>query len=371
MDALEHDTPQRPSRNGDKEPPATPLDPDRVSKAYATVAMHSGVMKGGFAGFVAGSFGTTRQALDKRRKNMPDHERKLLFEHGKSVRDTSGVAELPAGSEAWLLPAEQVRLGLAKHALAKEEIRKLPKDAKRRRAVERGELSATLTAKMHADPEGFTSAMAEAEALRQGFSDLDAHLLKRHCREHPGQAPSPAGAPCIFGPVQEEKIVAWVKLMRAMHLQISDESVAAHVAYSIKGTPLHKCFEGGAPSIRWCRAFLKRHSIDLGKRAAAVSELAGEKWCMPSNFERFYTITFETLEAEGIVRKNPLYDRTVPLRWGKNGSNEDDPRVTALCTTLSILCWGPQSQLRRLPTRLDHPSSRPQPPNLAQSLCLW
>ena len=327
MDAAEQDTPMRPSRNGGKEPPAAPPDPDRVSKAYAVFAMHGAGMTKGFVHFVAESFGITRGALYNRHAAVSDFARTLLSEEGTRVRDESGMAELPVGSEAWLLPSEAVRLGLAKRALTKEEIKKLPKDAKRKRTVERGELSATLTAKMHADPTVFTAAMAQAEALRAGFSDLDAHLLKRHCRHHPGKAPIYAGAPCIFGLAQEEKIVTWVKLMRAMRVQISDESVAAHVAYSIRGTPLYQCFEGGTPSIKWCRSFLKRHNIDLGKRAAAVSELAREKWCTSSNFERFYDITFETLEAEGIVRKNPLYDKTVPLRWGKHGSNEEDPRV--------------------------------------------
>ncbi|KAJ1488537.1 hypothetical protein T484DRAFT_1782721 [Baffinella frigidus] len=210
-EAAEHATPQRSSRNVDKEPPAAPPDPGRVGKAYATFVMHGGVMKKGFAGFVAESFGTTRQALEKRDKSWSaEHcaeERALLVGHGRSVRDASGMAELPAGSDAWLLPLEAVRLGLAKHALTKEEIQKLPKDAKRKRAVERGEMSATLTAKMHAAPVSFTAAMAEAEALRAGFSDLDAHLLKRHCREHPGKAPSSAGAPCIFGTEQQDLIV--------------------------------------------------------------------------------------------------------------------------------------------------------------------
>ncbi|KAJ1466680.1 hypothetical protein T484DRAFT_1756437 [Baffinella frigidus] len=260
MEPAEHATPLRPPRNVGKEPPAAPPDPDRVSKAYAVYAMHGAGMTTGFVCFDAESFGISRGAIYNRQATVSEFARTLLSEEGTRVRDESGMAELPAGSEAWLSLAEAVRLGLAKRALTKEEIRKLPKDVKRKRTVERGELSATLTAKMHAD-------------------------------------------------------------------LISDESVAAHVAYSIKGTPLHQCFEDGVPSIKWCRAFLKRHSIDLGKRAAAVSELAREKWCTSTNFERFYTISFETLEAEGIVRKNPLYDKDVPLRWGKNGSNEDDIRV--------------------------------------------
>ena len=58
--------------------------------------------------------------------------------------------------------------------------------------------------------------MAEAQALRQGFSDLNTKRLKVHCSAHPGKTPSSAGTPCIFGPEQEERIVAWVKSMGAM-----------------------------------------------------------------------------------------------------------------------------------------------------------
>ena len=129
----EHVTPPRASRKRAKESesPAAPPDPDRVSKAYAVVAMHRDVMAKGFAGFVADSFGTCRQALKKRHGKVTDEERVLLSEHGKSLRAASGTADLPAGSDAWLLQAERVRLGLAQRSLTRDEIKKLPKAAKR------------------------------------------------------------------------------------------------------------------------------------------------------------------------------------------------------------------------------------------------
>ena len=101
------------------------------------------------------------------------------------------MADLPAGSDAWLLHAERVRLGLAQRSLTRDEIKKLSKEAKRKRDAERRELSAELTAKMNTNPSDFTASMAEAEALRRGFSDLDAKNPQAPLQRAPGQGSEP------------------------------------------------------------------------------------------------------------------------------------------------------------------------------------
>ena len=121
----EHATPRRAPRNSGRESdplPSSPPDPDRGAKAYAVWAMHGSVMTKGFVGFVATAFGVTRGSLYNRQTKVSEYSRMLLSEHGKEVRDDGGLAELPAGSDAWLMPDERVHLGLAKHALTKEQL---------------------------------------------------------------------------------------------------------------------------------------------------------------------------------------------------------------------------------------------------------
>ncbi|KAJ1464692.1 hypothetical protein T484DRAFT_1868151, partial [Baffinella frigidus] len=318
---------KRAKRNPVLEQPVTVKDPARVAKAYAVTAMHFDVMRKGFRNAVAASFETSRQALNSHHKQRTNEERALLAEEGKRQRDADGAAALPDGCAKFLCPEERVRLKLAEPSRSKAQVKALTPAQKRQRALQRGALSAVLTGRMLAEP-GFKSADAARVALERGFPDLTSKILHTHFKAHPGEAPGHVGTPCIFGPAQEDKIVLWVQAMRCFRCQITKHSVIARVHASIANTPLEKCFNGGAPTMKWDNGFLERHSLDLGIKNVAMGEGKRHEWTTSRNLIQFYDLLFETLELEEIAYKNPAFDASVPLRAGGKDSNEHQPEVT-------------------------------------------
>jgi hypothetical protein len=208
-----HEPSKRQKRNPALEYPARVKDHARVAKAYAVTAMHFDVMRKGFRNAVAASFETSRQALNSHHKQRTNEERALLAEEGRRQRDADGAAALPDGCAKFLCPEERVRLKLAEPSRSKAQVKALTPAQKRQRALERGALSAVLTGRMLAEP-GFKSADAALVAFERGFPDLTSKILHVHFKAHPGEAPGHVGAPCIFGPEQEDKIVLWVQAMR-------------------------------------------------------------------------------------------------------------------------------------------------------------